>query len=89
MAPISIEDVCNVINNYVHDKKRPKEIHINAGKIMSIRELIHLAKSILKNFKFVISNNNRKDSLKIYKTKKYFIKKNIDCLLRSFFKKNV
>lgn len=89
IAPTYIVDVCDVINKYIFDKNRPKNIHINYGKTISIYNLCNLAKSVLKNFKFRVTNknNNNKDFIKIYKMKKYFLKNKLKDILINFFEK--
>ena len=80
IAPVFITDVCKIIDEYIHDKKRANEIHINNGKIISLKELSLIARSVLKDLKIIFLKNNSKDFLKIKKLKQY---------LKDFFKKYV
>ena len=89
IAPISIIDTCKVINNYLLDNNRPNEIHINSGKIITLRQLCLIASSVLKKLRVNHSRNCSKDFLKIFKTKKYNINRNLSESLRNFFKKYV
>jgi len=89
IAPIFIKDVCNVINKYILNKKRAKEIHINSGKIISLQKLSVIAKSVLINLQIKLLKNEKKDYLKIYKLKKYKISKNLESTLKDFFKEYV
>ena len=89
IAPIFIGDVSNVIDRYISNRKRTKEIHINCGKIISLQKLGVIAKSVLKNLQIELLKNENKDYLKIYKLKKYKIKKDLESALKDFFKKYV
>ena len=89
IAPIFISDVSKIINEYIKDKKKIKEIHINCGKIITVQKLIDLAKSVLKRLKVSIANNKNKDFLKIYKMKKYKVEQDLDDTIKKFFEKYV
>lgn len=89
IAPIFIKDVCDIINGYISNKKRTKEIHINSGKTISIQRLCTIAKSVLSGLQIKKLKSENKDYLKIYKLKKYKINKDLESTLKDFFKEYV
>lgn len=86
IAPVFIIDVCKIIDEYIHDKKRANEIHINNGKIISLKKLSFIAKSVLIDLKIILLKNNSKDYLKIKKLKQYKITTDLKNSLKDFFK---
>lgn len=89
IAPVFITDVCKIIDEYIHDKKRANEIHINNGKIISLKELSLIARSVLTDLKIIFLKNNSKDFLKIKRLKQYKVIKDLKNSLKDFFKKYV
>ena len=89
IAPVFVTDVCEIIDKYIHDKKKSNEIHINNGKIISLQKLCYIAKSVLNDLRIVFLKNKNKDYLKIKMLKKYRITKNLEASLQDFFKKYV
>ena len=89
IAPVFITDVCKIIDEYIRDKKRANEIHINNGKIISLKKLSLIAKSVLADLEIIFLKNNSKDYLKIKKLKQYKIIKDLKNSLKDFFKQYV
>ena len=89
IAPVFVTDVCKIVDEYVHDTKRANEIHINNGKIITIKELVLIAKSVLPNLKIIFLKNNNKDYLNIKMLKKYQIMKDLKNSIKDFFKQYV
>ena len=85
IIPTHIDDVCNVLNKYIIDKKKIKNLHINNGMKMQIKSICELAKKNIPDIKIEYSQFRRSKFVKMYKTKKYKISKRADLLLNKFF----
>jgi hypothetical protein len=77
--------VCNVLNKYIIDKKKIKNLHINNGMKMQIKSICELAKKNIPGIKIEYSQFRRSKFVKMYKTKKYKISQRADLLLNKFF----
>lgn len=93
IAPIYVEDLVDLLIQYINDKKRPKEIHCHQQKILSIKNICQIAKKIMPKLKLVFSKNNFKNKIYIKDNSAYWSPKNklverLNFFFKSYVKKN-
>ena len=90
MVPVHISELIKILKKFINDRKRPKKIHINHGKKITVNKIIDIAQKIYPNLKIKMKKNQTKPNNLFYiKPRKYDYKKNLNSFIKYFFKQYV
>tara|TARA_B000000557_G_scaffold263633_2_gene266913 strand:- start:3149 stop:3925 length:777 start_codon:yes stop_codon:yes gene_type:complete len=85
LVPVHIDTVVKILDLYIADKNRPKEIHINQKEKIFVKDICEISRYAFPKIKIKYKDNKKKDFLYKKNLTKYKIIRNLKNDLINFF----